>query len=105
MQEVRFRASRRGDKWIAVLQFPTGDGPHGQASVVASGGDEDAAVLRAAEIADKIASNPIFQAVAPPGTAAAIKAVRLLAANKNVRRVVSRFAGPGARRLRKVFGF
>jgi len=84
--------------------------PHNRAgelpgSVAMVGADPREAILRAATIASALAESPIAQAVMPPGTAAAITAIRRLASSKDLRRTASRFVGKGARRLARALGF
>jgi hypothetical protein len=87
--------------FVAIIRFRTGDGPHGIATVSALGAAEGDAIARAAVLANQLASSPIFNAVAPPGTAAAIRAISAIAKSKDVQRTLSKYAGPGARRLAK----
>lgn len=88
-------------EWVAMIRFRTGDGPYGVATVSGMGAGQSEAITRAAVLANQIASNPVFAAVAPPGTAAAIKAISAIAKSKDVQRTLAKFAGPGARRLAK----
>jgi hypothetical protein len=88
--------------YIAIIQFPiaSGMGAVGEPGAVIMGGDNPRqALARAAVLADQITNSPIFAAVAPPGTAAAIKAIKALAKSTDARRLLRRFAGPGAERL------
>lgn len=96
-----------GGKYEATLVFSTSapgvDLP--PSKVIAHGANPQAAVHRAAMLADQITSSPIFQAVAPPGTAAAVKAIKMIAGSKSVQQVATKFVGPGAKRLFKAIGF
>lgn len=97
-----WRIRRVPQGYVAIIRFRTGDGPYGVASVSGMGAGEGEAIQRAAVLANKIASNPIFASVAPPGTAAAIKAISAIAKSKDVQRTLAKYAGPGARRLASV---
>lgn len=94
-----WKIRRTQDGYVGVIRFDAGAGP---VAVMAGGGNERQALARAAVVANQIAQSPIFQAVAPPGTGAAIKAISMIAKSKDVQRVMRKFAGPGARRLAKV---
>ena len=94
-----WRIRRTRDGAIAIIRFQAG--PEGPASVIAGGPGEREALARAAVLAKQIATSPVFQAVAPPGTAAAIQAISELAKSKDLRKALSKYAGPGARRLAK----
>lgn len=96
---AHWKIRRTPDGHVAIVRFRTGDGPNGIATVSAIGADEGDALARAAVLAKQITESPIFAAVAPPGTAAAIKAISAIAKSKDVRAALSRYAGPGARRL------
>jgi hypothetical protein len=56
--------------------------------------------LRSAlSIASSIASNPIISSVLPPGTAAALNAVKSIAHAPNPQKAAGKFGGPGGARL------
>lgn len=98
---INWRIRRTPDGHEATITIPTEASP---VSISAIGFDEKAALSTAASVANQLAKNPIFQAVAPPGTAAALKAINLLAKSKVASKVLSTFAGPGARRLASALG-
>lgn len=93
---VQWKLRRVGDAWECVLTIPGRVYP---TSIATQGPDKQAAVHRAAILADQITSSPIFQAVAPPGTMAAVKAIKFIAGSKDVQAIASKFVGPGAKRL------
>lgn len=94
-----WKIRRVPDGYVAIVRFRTGDGPNGIATVSAIGGGEQDALKRAAILAEQITQSPIFAAVAPPGTRAAIKAISEIAKSKDVRKAMRKYVGPGARRL------
>lgn len=66
------------------------------------------AIMKAASLASSLESNPIFQAIAPPGTLASIKAARMLAKGLkagSALKVLKKFSGKGAKRLAKKLKF
>lgn len=82
---------------VAIVRFSAG--APGPAMVGAAGATERQALARATVIAKQIAESPIFQAVAPPGTAAALKAINAIATSKDIQATLAKYSGPGARRL------
>lgn len=86
---------------VALIRFSAGPPAH----VGAVGASRAQALQRAAVLARQLADSPVFAAVAPPGTGAAIKAIHALATSRDVRRTLSRYAGPGARRLARALKF
>lgn len=94
-----WKIRRVPDGYVAIVRFRTGDGPSGIASVSALGAGEADALKRAALLAEQISQSPIFAAVAPPGTAAAIKAISAIAKSPDVKATMRKYVGPGARRL------
>lgn len=87
-----------GGGWHGSITFDAGT--H-RATVGADGATQQQALKKAAVLAAELAKSPVLQAVLPPGTAAAIKAVDLIARSKYTRAALQQFAGPGARRLAK----
>lgn len=80
----------------------------GYARVTARGKTPAHATMKAAALAQSMLKNPIFQAVAPPGSAAAVKAIGMLARGfqrGDVKRVLKKFTGKGAKRLVKKLKF
>jgi hypothetical protein len=73
--------------------------------VGAEGATAKQAITRAAVALRALSSNPVAAAIMPPGTALAIEAINRLVSSSDIKRTVSRFAGKGARRLARVFGF
>lgn len=102
MRKTTWKVRRTPDGWRADIEFRlAGLG----CAVGADGPSQRQALARAAAIANQLAQSPILAAVAPPGTAAAVKAISALAKSRDVRAALSRFRGPGARRLaRSIFG-
>jgi len=80
----------------------------GYASVTAKGRTPAHAAMKAAALAQSMLKNPLFAAVAPPGSAAAVKALGLLARgfqSGDVQKVLKKFSGKGAKRLIKKLKF
>ena len=80
----------------------------GRATVKAKGKTPADATMKAAALAQSMLKNPIFQAVAPPGSAAAVKAIGMLAhgfKSGRVQKVLKKFSGRGAKRLVKKLKF
>ena len=91
----------RGGGFIATIEFDAGPPAH----VGAAGSSERQALARAAVLARQLTESPVFAAVAPPGTAAAIRAIHALATSKDVRATLERYTGRGARRLARALKF
>lgn len=62
------------------------------------------ALAKAAGIAQKLAGNPLLQAIMPPGTGAAVSTIAKLAKSKAAGKVM-KVIGPGAKRLAKALKF
>lgn len=80
----------------------------GRARISAKGKTPAKAAMKAAALAQSMLKNPIFQAVAPPGSAAAIQAIGMLARGfqrGDVKRILKKFSGKGAKRLVKKLKF
>jgi hypothetical protein len=75
--------------------------PVAPVTVTTRGRSKKQALARAAAAANSIASNPLLAAVLPPGTPTAVKAITALATDPSS---ITRFAGPGAKRLAKALG-
>lgn len=86
-------------EYIATIRFSAADGGVDDAHVGAVGASRRQALARAAVLAKQLTESPVFVAVAPPGTAAAIKAIHALATSRDVRKTLERYTGRGARRL------
>lgn len=101
-QHVRYRVRKHpAGGHVATIEIPCGKSP----AVISMGGDNALdAIMRAQKLAEQITSNPVFAAVAPPGTALAVKAIGMLASNPTAR-TLGKFAGRGARKLAHLFGF
>jgi hypothetical protein len=89
----------RNGEFVAIIRFSAADGGTDDAHVGAVGASRRQALARAAVLARQLTESPVFVAVAPPGTAAAIKAIHALATSKDVRKTLERYTGRGARRL------
>lgn len=100
---VTYQTRRVPGGHVAIVRFHTG-GP-GADTVGASGKSAREALARAAVLANQIASSEVFQAVAPPGTAAAIKAIAALSKAPDPVQLLGKYAGPGARRLARKLKF
>jgi len=73
-------------------------------AVKAKGRTPTGALLKAANLAAKLASNPVLSAVLPPGTGLAIKATQFLAKNAlkgKLGKAMKLLRGKGAKRLGK----
>lgn len=89
-----------------TLKMKLRDG--GWAKVTAKGRTPAHATMKAAALAQSMMTNPIFQAIAPPGSAAAVKAIGMLARGfqrGDVQSVLKKFTGKGAKRLYKKLKF
>ncbi len=77
-------------------------------NVKAKGKTKAGAIQNAAQGALAIANNPLLQAVLPPGTGTAVKAVGLLAKaakSGQAGKLLGKLKGPGAKRLAKALKF
>jgi hypothetical protein len=92
---VRWNLKPVGDHWEATLVFEAGAHP---ATVTTKGASPPDALHRATILADQITSSPIFKAVMPPGTGAAISAIKDIASS-GPGKVAAKYAGEGAKRL------
>lgn len=81
-----------------VIPMPVSAAP---VKVSTRGRSKQQALQRAAAAANSIVSNPLLSAVLPPGTGVAVKAITSLATDPAA---ITRFAGPGAKRLVKALG-
>ena len=81
-----------------IIPMPVSAAP---VKVSTRGANKQQAIQRAAAAANSIVSNPLLSAVLPPGTGVAVKAITSLAADPSA---ITRFAGPGAKRLVKALG-
>lgn len=98
---VHWKLVQVGDHWEATLIFDAGLSAAGvpqKATVSTKGSTPPDALHRASALADQITSSPIFQAVAPPGTAAAISAIKDIASSGPAK-VAEKYVGEGAKRL------
>lgn len=80
----------------------------GPLAIKATGSSAASALSKAANIADRIASNPIIASVLPPGSSVALKATKYLAKAAKVGKLAdaaSKVVGPGAKRLLKALKF
>ena len=101
---VRFQKTKGGGFVTLTIDLTGGEA----VSARAFGKTPAGATMKAAALAQSIAKNPIFQALAPPGSAAAVKAIGLLARGVkagNIDKVIKKFAGKGAKRLIKRLKF
>lgn len=103
MADVNYKIRKLADGRVeATLIIPAGLAP---VEVKTQGRSAQEAVARAASAVTAIVESPVLQAVLPPGSSLAIAAIKKLATSKDIRGALSQFAGPGAKRLAKVFGF
>ena len=109
MADVRWSLRRTPSGYEGLVSFPAGAfpipgsgvvRPAGPLSIKARGGSPASAIEQAADIADKIASNPIIAAALPPGTGAALKATKLV--GKYGPKALKVITGAGAQRLANV---
>lgn len=80
----------------------------GTTTVKALGTDKASALAKAATAADKLLQNPYAQAIMPPGTAAAVSALKTLSKSAAAGKFASaakKYSGPAIKRLGKVLGF
>lgn len=96
MAQWKIKTSNGGGRWNGEITVLAGAYP---IVLGAEGKSPAQALARAAVIADQLTQSPIFAAVAPPGTMAAIAAIKALASSKDLRRTLRKFGGPGAQRL------
>lgn len=89
----------RTGEWVATIRFAASDAGEPDAHVGATGTNRRQALARAAVLARQLTESPIFVAVAPPGTAAAIRAIHAVATSRDVRATLEKYTGRGARRL------
>jgi hypothetical protein len=105
MPTVNFRIRRKGSGWQGIVELPVGTA---LIPVTATSKSKRKALAKAAGLAGKIAESPILKAVLPPGSAAAIKATRLIAkyakAGK-LAKAMKKLTGKGAKRLLKKLKF
>lgn len=97
--QVRFKHADNGV--VGACHIPTGIGV---ITVAGVGDSRTEALARAALVAEKIASDPVLSAIMPPGTLAAIKATKGLAAAsaagiKTLKGFWRGLRGPGKKRL------
>jgi len=91
--------------YVATIYLDCGDGGFAAKGMAKS---PAGAIMKASALASSLESNPIFQAIAPPGTLASIKAARLLAKGLkagSALKVLKKFSGKGAKRLAKKLKF
>jgi hypothetical protein len=93
--KMRIHKRQTSDGCIAAIDLPTHVGAI-RVSAVDVGGSFLSGLRAAASIANSIAQNPVMQAVLPPGTGAALRAVNDIA---NGKKQPNQFAGPGGKRL------
>lgn len=103
-ETIKFSLKRQSDGlWVGELVIPVGPpgATRGQAiAITAADAKKPDALKKAAGVAEQILANPIIQAALPPGTGAAISAVKTLASGGTVRAV-----GEGAKRLASALKF
>lgn len=98
--QIRFRSADDGTV-IGACHIPTAGGV---ITVAGIGDSKTEALAKAALLAERIASDPVLSAVLPPGTLAAIRVTKGLAAAsahgvRTLRSFWSRLQGPGKQRL------
>jgi hypothetical protein len=102
--KVRFKPADNGNACIGSIELPTVI--PGKVVAAAVGDDKADALKKAAVIAERIASDPVMQALLPPQALPAIRAARALATaaqagSAPLRSLWARLRGPGKRRLAK----
>lgn len=102
MSACSYKLVRIGDHFECTIVFPAGLSP---VSVGTKGKNPRQAVSRAATAALAIVENPVLASILPPGTGAAVAALKTLASSPDVKAALSKFAGGGAKRLASVLGF
>jgi hypothetical protein len=113
MSAIKFKMRRTPQGFDGMIvvphgacRLPSGTTQPGPLAVKASSKNPAAALAKAANVADAIASNPMLAAVMPPGTAVALKATKFLASSAAAGKLGSalkRVSGPGAKRLVSAF--
>jgi len=98
--KVQWHLKRAADGWAGIIDIPL---PLAPVRVMTKGRNKQEAIARAAVAAKAIATNPLLQAVMPPGTGAAVMAITALAQSPTAQ-TLTKFAGPGAKRLVKALG-
>lgn len=102
---TRFRFQQSGNACIGSIEIPTV--VPGKVVAACIGDDKADALQKAAVLAERIASDPVMQALMPPGALPAIRAARALASaaqagSAPLRSLWGKLRGPGKRRLAKV---
>lgn len=92
-----FKPSPKGG-WEGIVEIPF---PAAPVKVSTRARTKQDAINRAATAAKQIVSNPLLAAVLPPGSGVAVEAITKLATDPSA---ITRFAGPGAKRLVKALG-
>lgn len=100
----------RGGGYAGIIMLPTGRAGRRKRilRIQATSKSKSSALLKAAGIAASIAENPIMQAVLPPGSSKAIRAVAKLAAAAKLgklEKTLLKYSGKGAKRLAKKLKF
>lgn len=122
-QKIRFECRRQGNQWEGTIELPLsamravpGMAPGGapmlmpggrtqhRIKVQAKGATKGAALNRAAGIAESLLDNPILQAALPPGSGAAISAVKMLA-KSGIAKGLKNLTGKGAKRIASALKF
>jgi len=122
-QKIRFEVRRTGNQWEGTIELPLstmralpGAAPGGAprlapfgrpahtVKVSAKGASQKSALNRAAGIAEQLLDNPLLQAALPPGSGAAISAVKMMA-KSGPGKALAKFTGKGAKRIADALKF
>jgi len=122
-QKIRWKVRRRGNEWEGEVELPLstmraipGLAPSGapqlipagrpahRVTVKAKGSTQKSALNRAAGIADQLLDNPLLQAALPPGSGAAIAAIKDIA-KSGPAKGLAKYAGKGAKRIADAIKF
>lgn len=117
-REVKFAVKRRGGLWEGTVLLPIGlmervservPARRGAVRTHKAGikatvkaGDKGSAIAQAASLADQIVSNPLVAAALPPGTGAAVKALKVIGQNAPLGKLddaLKKLTGAGAGRI------
>jgi hypothetical protein len=104
MENISWRLRKVGpDEWMGEVIF--GSAPHGMALRAAATGPTKAkALVKAAGLAEQVASNPVVSALLPPQAKLALQAATIIgksAAAGKAADALAKYTGPGVKRLMK----
>ena len=108
-ETIRFAVRRTGSGFEGEVILPIGATDAAgfarhRVHVTAKGPTRESALSKAAGVADQIAQNPIVQAALPPGSGAAVSALKYLS-KTGIDKGMKKIVGAGAKRLAKALKF